>query len=628
MIKRSLLLAALLVIIPLAADAAKYIDSPYFENQVAEGGLPPVAERLPSAPLVVAAAEDRLPGRHGGSLRMLMGRSRDVRMMVVYGYARLVKYDRNLNIVPDILEAVDVEEGRIFTLRLRPGHRWSDGAPFTAEDFRYYWEDIASHPNLAPTGPPVVFRVDGELPKFEVLNETTVRYSWSVPNPKFLPAMAAARPIFLYRPAHYLKRYHSAYADQAKLDTLARERGQRNWASLHNRLDNMYKNDNIALPSLQPWVNTTPAPAERFVFVRNPYYHKVDAAGRQLPYIDRVVMLIASSKIIPAKTGTGESDLQARYLRFDNFSFLKKNENRNGFRTYLWRIAKGSHLVLYPNMNVNDPVWRKLMRDVRFRRALSLAIDRREINQVIYFGLALPGQNTMLPQSPLFREKYRDAWARFDLAAANTLLDEIGLTERDGKVRLKPDGRKLEITVETAGGTEDADVLELVRDSWAKIGVRMHIKRLQRDVARNRIYAGETVMSIWSGYENGLATADTVPEEPAPTRQIQYQWPKWGQYLETTGKSGEPVDMPGPKRLLELRDKWYKAATRKEREAIWREMLTIHATQVFTIGIVSGVMQPVVVDEKLRNVPEKGMYNWDPGAHFGIYEPDSFWFDG
>lgn len=620
-------LAFLLIAGP--AGAAQYIDSPFLEAEVAAGRLAPVPERLPDNPLVMAMDGGREIGRHGGTMNILMGRSKDVRMMVVYGYARLVKYNPDYEIVPDILEKIDVEDGRIFTLYLRPGHRWSDGAPFTAEDFRYYWEDIATHPELSPVGPPAILRVDGEAPEFEVLNETTVRYSWSKPNPNFLPAMAAARPIFLYRPAHYLKTWHARYMDQAVLDARAREAGQRNWASMHNNLDNMYKNDNIAMPSLQPWINTTKKPAERFVFVRNPYFHRVDPEGRQLPYIDRVVMQIASAKIIPAKTGTGESDLQARYLRFDNYTFLKKNEKRNGYRTYLWRIGKGSHMTLYPNLNTNDPGWRALLRDVRFRRALSLAIDRNEVNQVIYFGLAISGQNTMLPQSPLFRKDYQVAWAQFDLAKANALLDEIGLTERNGAgIRLMPDGRPLDIIVETAGeSTEQTDILSLVADSWRKIGIALHSKPSQREVVRNRIYSGATVMSIWEGLENGLANADTVPEELAPTNQTHYQWPKWGQYVQTGGKSGKPPDMDAPKRMMALLDAWYAAADREKREAIWHEMLSIWADQVFTIGVISGVMQPVVASAALRNLPREGMYTWNPGAHFGLYEPDSFWFD-
>jgi peptide/nickel transport system substrate-binding protein len=111
------------------------------------------------------------------------------------------------------------------------------------------------------------------------------------------------------------------------------------------------------------------------VFERNPYYYRVDRLGRQLPYIDRVNAAVADSKIIPVKVGAGEVDLQSRYLRFDNYTFLKAGEARNGYRVRLWKTGYGSQLALYPNLNVNDPTWRTLAA----RRAVParpVAVDR------------------------------------------------------------------------------------------------------------------------------------------------------------------------------------------------------------------------------------------------------------
>ena len=628
--KRLLSVLAFVLGMPAVPTAAiTYVETPSLKPLVEAGKLPPVAERVPSEPHISPLGQDgRAIGQHGGVLNTLMARAKDIRLMVVYGYARLVKFNRKLELVPDILKRIEVEEGRRFTFHLRPGHKWSDGHPFTTEDLRYYWEDVANHDMLSPTGPPTTLRVEGELPKVTIIDKHTIRYEWSKPNPAFLPALAGARPFYIYRPAHYLRNYHARYKDEAKLNAKAKKKGQRNWASLHNKYDHQYKNKNIKLPTLQPWMNTTKGPAERFVFKRNPFYHKVDPEGRQLPYIDKVNLNIASGKIIPAQVGTGQPDLQARYLRFDNFTFLKRNEQKSGYHTRLWRIAKGAHMALFPNLNVNDPVWRKLLRDVRFRRALSLAINRHEINQVIYFGLALEAQNTVLPSSPLFRKKYQTAWSQYDIETANRLLDELGLDKRDDRdIRLLPDGRPLEVIVESTGeSTEEADVLELVTDSWAKIGVKLHTKPSQREVMRNRIYAGETVMAISSGLENGVPTADMDPQGLAPTAQVQYQWPKWGQHNETIGRMGKSVDMPLPMRLMDLHGQWLAATSTAEREKIWHEMLRINADQVYTIGLVSGVLQPVVVRNTLRNVPKDGIYNWDPGAHFGIYEPDCFWF--
>ena len=620
-------LLALLLLAPSAAKA--WLEPPALQNEVAAGKLPPIEERLPQTPLVAPMrAEGLEPGEYGGDLRILMSGAKDVRMMVVYGYARLVGYDADYTLLPDLLERFEGEEGRIFTFHLRPGHRWSDGEPFTAEDFRYFWEDVANNPELSPTGIPVELMVEGEAPRFEVIDPVTVRYSWSKPNPSFLPALAGASPLYIYRPAHYLKAYHARYADEAELAKMVEEAGQRNWAALHGRKDNQYKNDNPKLPTLDPWMNTTKGPAERFVFVRNPYYHRVDENGRQLPYFDRVLMTVVDGKIIPAKVGAGEADLQARYLRFDHYTFLKAGERRGKYDVRLWRGGTGSQLALYPNLNANDAVWRALFRDVRFRRALSLGLDRHEINQVIYYGLAQEGQNTVLPESPLFRDEYRRSWAEFDPDEANRLLDELGLKRdsEDGPRRL-PDGRLMEIIVESAGeGTEESDILRLIADNWEALGISLFTKVEQREVFRNRIFAGETLISVWTGLENGVANALSLPGELAPTSQQQLQWPKWGQYFETQAKAGEAVDLPEARQLMELYMDWRHAVEPAEKERLWHAMLAIHADQVFSIGTVAGVPQPVVVSERLRNVPQEAIYAWDPGAHLGIYRLDCFWF--
>lgn len=613
----------------LPAAAIESVEVPSLVERVDAGKLPPVAERLPKSPLIVTPSYPGWrPGKHGGQLSLLMARPKDVRMMVVYGYARLIGYTPDYRFKADILERYEIEENRRFTFHLRKGHRWSDGKPFTAEDFRYFWEDVANNKDLAPLGPPREMMVDGKTPKFEMLDSHTIRFTWSKPNPDFVPALAGASPLYIFRPAHYLKQFHQRYADPKKLAQMAKVKKRRNWASLHNFRDNQYKNNNPDMPTLQPWVTQTVPPAQRFVFLRNPYFHRVDEAGKQLPYIDRVVVNIAGSSIIPGKTGAGESDLQARYLNFSDYTFLKRGEKRNGYKVRLWSTAKGAHLALFPNLNANDPVWRKLFRDVRFRRALSLATNRHEINMVAFFGMTLEGNDTILPQSPLYKSEYRTRWTKFDLPRANALLDELGLTKRDDRgFRLLPDGRPMELVIETAGeSTEQADVLELIHDSWLAAGIKIYTRPSQRDVFRNRIFSGETLMSVWSGVENAMPSADISPEEFAPTSQQQLQWPKWGQHFQSGGKVGEAPDLPAAIELLDLYKSWRLAKTSDARRQIWRRILMLDAEQEFTIGILAGVPQPVVVNKMLRNVPEKGVYNWDPGAHFGIYRLDGFWF--
>lgn len=614
---------------PAVQAGSRFIEPPALAEAVASGALPPIEQRLPAVPLVTEVGGDRVPGKHGGEARMLIANPRDVRLMTVYGYARLVGYDESLQLKPDILLEVQNEDDRVFTFKLRPGHKWSDGHPFTAEDFRYYWEDICGNKQLAPGGPPRLFYVGDEKAKFEVIDETTVRYSWSKPNHTFLRALAGAADPYIYRPAHYLKKFHIKYTDPKKLEEQAKAERKRNWAALHNFVDNMYRFDNPDQPTLQPWINTTRPPANRFIGERNPYFHRVDQNGRQLPYLDRFVMVQAASALIPAKVAAGDADLQPRYLAFNSYTLLKKAEKRGQIVTHLWKPGLGAHLALYPNLNVADPVWRELLRDVRFRRALSLGMDREIVNQSLYYGLAEAGNNTVLPESPLFKPEYRDAWATLDRVRANRLLDQLGLTKRNSEgIRLLPDGRPLEIIVETAGeDTEQTDVLQLIRDDWLRIGVKLFSKPSQREVLRNRVFSGQAMMIVWGGLENGIATPDMSPDPLAPMSQHGYQWPKWGEYYDTGGKKGEAPDIPEAQELLELAGAWDRATTTEERTRIWHRMLEIHADQQFTIGILRAVPVPIVVRENMRNVPKQAIYNWEPGAHLGVHRMDLFWFE-
>jgi len=625
----ALAMACMAIVVVQPWVAAAYTEAPMLAKEVAAGDLPPVDQRLPDPPREITFDRPGMTvGRYGGTLKMLMGRPKDTRMMVVYGYARLVGYDTEWNLVPDILESIDVEEERVFTLHLRKGHKWSDGQPFTAEDFRYTWEDILNHDELSH-GLPRYLKVDGKPPVFEVIDETTVRYTWEKANPFFLPALAGARPEFVYAPAHYMKQFHIDHTDPDALKQRVEAEGQRDWIALHFRKGHQYYNDNPDLPTLQPWVLQTKPPSTRFIFERNPYFHRVDPEGQQLPYIDEVAFSIVSTKLIPAKAAAGEAELQARNLNFENYPVLKRGEERNGYDVHLWRSGRGSQLALLPNQNALDPEWRKIIRDPKFRRALSLAINRDEINQVIYFGLAKPGNNTVLPESPLFKPEYATTWAEYDPDQANKLLDDLGLTEREGSgIRLLPDGRPMDLIVETAGeDPSQVDILQLIADQWRKIGVRMHIKPEQREVLRNRVFVGSALMSVWTGLENAVPTPNTSPQELAPTSQHQLYWPKWGQHHESGGLAGEQVDTERAEELVRLNRAWEQETDPAAKEEIWHKMLKIRADQVFTIGTVRGVPQPVVVTNKLRNVPEEGIYNWEPGAYFGVYQPDTFWFD-
>ncbi|WP_299963570.1 ABC transporter substrate-binding protein [uncultured Roseobacter sp.] len=606
-------------------------ESSFWQKEVTNGILPDVEARMPDTPLIVdLGAKGRSFGTQGGTLRTLVSRSKDVRQMVVYGYARLVGYDENYELAPDILRDVEVEDGRRFTLHLRPGHRWSDGHPFTSADFEYWWEHVALNEELNPAGPPQSMFVNDQLAKMSFPDAQTVVVEWPEPNTQFLQLLAQASPLYIYRPAHYLKQFHADFTDPKTLRRTIKTARLRTWAALHNDRDNMYKFDNPDLPTLQPWMNASGTQSSRNVFVRNPYYHRADSRGVQLPYIDVVEMTVVGGGLIAAKANAGEVDLQARGLDFPDISILKKGERDGaGYRVLLWGNGAASQIAIYPNLNFADPVWREVMRDVRFRRALSLSIDRRMINRALYFGLAKEGGMTALAKSPFFDPSNLSRWAIYDPEAANAMLDEMGLTERTPSgIRKLPDGRPMEFVIETAGERKEVEnALAIITDTWREIGVELIMRPLDRDILRNRVYSGLSMAAVWFGWDNGLPQPYTPPDYLAPTQQEFFAWPKWGQYYQTRGEVGEQPDIPAARDLMRLSERWDRTQDREKRLAIWKEMLDIHAEQQFGIGILAEAPQPIVVSNRLRNVPEQAKWSWDPGAHFGIHRVDEFYYD-
>ena len=272
---------------------------------VAAGELPPVASAFRSTPAVVSfEGTDKEPGRYGGTLRLLGGSAKDTRLLVVYGYARLVGYTPDYDIVPDIAESVEVEEGRRFTFHLRPGHSWSDGEPFTSEDFRYYWEDIANDAEVSRFGPPKELLVDGEKPVVEFPDETTVRYSWSKPNPYFLPALAGAQPLEIFRPSHYLKQFHAKLCRPGG----GREDGRGGGGA---ELGGAPLQQGPLLPERQPRLSDAAAlgaedasrPPTASSSSATPITTASTRTGQQLPYIDQVALTISELRADPGQGG-------------------------------------------------------------------------------------------------------------------------------------------------------------------------------------------------------------------------------------------------------------------------------------------------------------------------------------
>ena len=348
----------------------------------------------------------------------------------------------------------------------------------------------------------------------------TVIFEWDAPNANFLPLLAQASPA-----VHLPSRALSEAVSRSTLPT--RSAGGRDARRAGEKLGRAAQQARQHVQVRQSATADVAAVDQRQrqrpraqLFVRNPYYHRIDARGVQLPYIDVVDDDDRGRRSDRGQVQCrGSRSAGAGAVDFRDVAILKKGEADGGnYRTFLWANGVASQIAIYPNLNFRDPVWREVMRDVRFRRALSMGIDRRMINRALYFGLASEGGMTALSSSPLYNEDDLMMWSEMDIQAANALLDEMGLTERTpAGLRKLPDGRPMEFVIETAGERQEVEnALAIVTDTWRELGIKLVMRPLDRDILRNRVYAGITMAAVWYGWDNGLPTRRHFAAVPGP----------------------------------------------------------------------------------------------------------------
>ncbi len=383
-----------------AAAPSKYHESPMLAEKVARGELPPVEERLPEEPRVCEVYEnigqyggtltvgDTTMDLFGGDVTMAMDRPNQLRISQEATHA-----------VPHILKDWELADDFMsVTCYMRKGMKWSDGAPLTSADIKYYYEDVLLNTEITPLVP-LWFRPGGETMKLDIIDDYTYKLSFAQPHPRFVLICLAHREGWgdhnTFTPSHYMKQFHIKYNPDA--NELAKEEGFDFWYQLYGRAENRAQNKDR--PRLEAFLPVNDTPSMSFL-ERNPYYHAVDPEGNQLPYIDKINMdRAADLSIFDAKVVGGTYDFAAFQLRILFYATYAEGAAASDARMLLWQSGKGGEVVYNVNMNWADEEWAEVFRDDRFRQALSLAINRADINNVIYFGNATETQFTVVPVS-------------------------------------------------------------------------------------------------------------------------------------------------------------------------------------------------------------------------------------
>lgn len=581
----------------------KYNEAPMLAQLVKQGKLPPVEKRLPEEPAVVQVIEEI--GEYGGTWRRAWLGPTDSPGPGRITYDPTLRWDlTGTKIQPNVAKSWKISpDGKSITLYLRKGMKWSDGQPFTADDVIFWYQDVLLDKELTPVFPD--WMAPGGVPgKAEKIDDYTVRLSFAHPHGLILEFLAI-QDIFL--PKHYLKQFHPKYTPKEKLESMAKEAGFQYWYQLFQN-----KNDwisNPERPTHRAWKPTNLPTSPIWAMERNPYYWKVDPEGNQLPYIDRITHdLVSNAELVTMKAVSGEIDMQLRHIMISNYPLLKENAEKGGYRVIRWIPALGADVAIFTNQNVEDPVLRKIFNNPKFRQALSLAINRDEINELVYYGLGKPRQATVIPQSPYYRPEFEMAYAEYDPARAGKMLDEIGLNKRgkDG-FRLRPDGKTLTVTIDVVPVFGPwVDVCELVKKYWDKIGVKTAVNTIERALFYTRAKAGTHEMNAWNMDRASQPWA--YPCWWIPVTGDPFFAPHTAIWYSTKGQGGEAPPTEELRRLIDLYEKLKVTTDPKEKIRVGQEILKLHAENVWaigTVGLVPSSMCIGVVKNYFKNVPDE-----------------------
>ena len=588
------------------ATVLAFNENPMFAEKVKKGELPPVEERLPKEPFVVTPYDEI--GKYGGTLRGIsISYESGTSEIMSWRHVNMVRFDDDCStIVPNV--AKEWKWNDDFTeilFRLREGHRWSDGAPFTVDDVVFWMDDIILNDEIHKATPSPWGSVGSSVEK---IDDITVKFKFDKPFTGLLYYLGGGGSYFVpWAPKHFFEQYHIKYNPNANEEAI--KNGFDNWVQQFGSYWNKWKDAIVSssyglkVPTLGSHILMKEPTTQRRVFVANPYYFKVDTAGNQLPYINYHDERFLHKDLWPLEIMNGNVDQKAQNMPLNIYPVLKENEKKGDYALQLPLGMVGPTFIF--NMTDKDPVLRKIYGDVRFRYAMSLAINRDEVNETLFLGLGTPEQ--ALPQNvPYVTEEDKKFMTEYDPARANKLLDEMGLKKGADGIRMRSDGKPLTILWEyTLQYVWSAEFPALIAEYWQNVGVNVLLKEVNTQLCREKQKANTLdITSEWMApYEPSMISSPQLFVVPYASF-----WPimgtPWMDWKTSDGKSGE--EPPSwVKRLWEIADEFKTTVPGSERYMeLGKEMIALNFQNLVVIGTLGEIPLITVVSNRMGNVPE------------------------
>ncbi|NLE74882.1 MAG: ABC transporter substrate-binding protein [Actinobacteria bacterium] len=593
---------------PVAATG-KYVEAPMLQTLVAAGSLPPVEERLPPEPLVIEP-EDQIGKYVDKWVWAEYPGDRLYQVEMLNSNENFIKWTRdNQGFRNNLLESYEWnDDATELVMHMKQGIKWSDGQPLTFNDYLFWWEDMVMDPDVAYV-PPAGYILKGQPVTFEKAGDYTLKATFPTPNPLFLQMLARGTgnlsSCIQITPRHYYEKFHPKYTPGADKQQLLQLFG--NWFN------------DIDRPQITPWVLKEWRRGERAIFTRNPYYWKVDPEGKQLPYFDgfedRIVQNVAA---VQALILNGEVDYQFRQAgAISDYAMLLDGQEKGGYTVDFWGAGVPASIGILFFYNYVDKGIADLLWNQKFRQALSHAVDRQRINDIVFFGEGVVRQFAMPPSAPEFQsprgqeilKKWETLWIEYDPELAASLLDEIGVVDVNGDGwRERPDGTPLELIVDVdVASAAHTQGMELVKEDWEKVGLKTVMNALELTILEGRAMDGSVGFRVRGGAASGLLVA---PGHWAPVENQFYVMfgAKYGEWYESGGKSGEkPPEGSFIERLQELYTLAYTETDEAKRNEKILDCYEVHVTDgPLCLGFVGLTKSPVIRKNYMRNIRTMG----------------------
>lgn len=615
----------------LSAEELAMKEAPALTALVDAGKLPPVEERLPENPYVVQPYEGL--GKYGGMWRQSVTIGVKHHAMHTIGYysgMNLVTWNMDLTeIEGNLAESFSFDETyTVLTVTLRKGLRWSDGYPMTTEDVLFWWESLATNQTVSPGS------TEWIGVKMDIADELTFTMTFPEARPFYLTAMAERGGSYWFAPKHYLSQFHADYTSKEEATKTARNLGFDGWVKCF--LDRRDHQTNAELPTMTPWLLVTDgAAASQLVFERNPYYWAVDSAGRQLPYIDScVVNIVQSNDIMKMKAISGEFEMAYAGIveDFSDFPLYAEYAEEFGYELRTSEFDEPGALNIHINITNKDAEKRRFIEQVKFRQAMSLALNREEIVDLFYTVGAFRAtvrNNSPYTGSPYYSEEMSNRFTDYDPDRANALLDALGLDKKNSDgMRLLPSGAVFSLIIDApTHSSQWLDVAVHIANYWKQVGINASARSVDPSLWDTRCRANDFDVSVHTG-SGGVPVVSNLTINDL-TGYSFYSWPhrfNSGNYLWRGGSGSNGVEpLPEIKRLWELGGLVVHEVDEAKRDKMMREILQIHNDNLYILGICTRMPAVYLVKSYMKNVPPLDP-SWSYG-YTGHGRPEQYWLD-